>query len=311
MKAMVFTDYGVVEIKEVPDVTPAVGEVVVDVVRSGICGSDLHGISSPGFRVPPLVMGHEFVGRTSDGRRVAVNPLTSCGECDLCASDQPQLCRHRSLLGIHRAGGFAERVTAPAASLHTLPDGLEWDRAALVEPIANAVHAWHLADSPSGKRVGIIGCGPIGLACVEVARHFKASVVDGVDLSAGRRDVASALGAHRVGETLEGEYDVVFDAVGSAATRSSSLEHVVPGGIAIWLGLATPEPGIDAAHVVRFEKRIRGSFAYRDDEFAAALALARDLDLSWATTYSLDEGATIFTALMNGQSTPIKALLAP
>ena len=311
MKALVFTDYGVVQVKDVPEVTPDGGEIVVDVVRAGICGSELHGIASPGFRVPPMVMGHEFVGRTPDGRRVAVNPLHSCGECDMCAAGQTQVCRRRWLLGVHRAGGFAERVAVPLTSLHELPDDLDWDRAALVEPLANAVHAWHLAGTPAGLRVGVIGCGPIGLACVEVARNAKAAVVDATDLSADRREVASGLGADHVGEVLEGEYDVVFDAVGSAATRASSIEHVLPGGTAIWLGLATAEPGVDAAHLVRFEKQIHGSFAYRDDEFAAAIALARDLDLSWTTTYPLDEGAEIFTALMDGQSTPVKALLAP
>ncbi len=119
------------------------------------------------------------------------------------------------------------------------------------------------------------------------------------------------LGADAVAEALDGEYDVVFDAVGSAATRAGSLEHLAPAGCTIWLGLASPDPGFDAAHLVRFEKQVRGSFAYRDDEFAAALAMAGDLDLSWSTTYPLDEGATIFTALMNGQATPVKALLAP
>jgi threonine dehydrogenase-like Zn-dependent dehydrogenase len=311
MKALVFTDYGVVEVKDVPDVTPGDGEVVIEVVRAGICGSELHGISNPSFRVPPLIMGHEFVGTAPDGRRVAVNPLVSCGKCDLCLASRPQVCRYRSLIGVHRAGGFAEHVSVPLSSLHTLPDDLDWDRAAVVEPLANGVHAWHLAGSPIGQRVGIIGCGPIGLACLEVARHLKAAVVDAVDLSGERRDVASRLGADHVGEALEGEYDVVFDAVGTGATRSSSIEHVLPGGTAVWLGLATADPGVDAAHVVRLEKQIRGSFAYRDDEFASALAIAPDLDLSWTTTYPLDEGAVIFTALMKGQSTPAKALLAP
>jgi D-arabinose 1-dehydrogenase-like Zn-dependent alcohol dehydrogenase len=71
-------------------------------------------------------MGHEFVGRTDDGRRVAVNPLLSCGTCELCHRGETQLCRSRVLLGAHVAGGFAERVVAPLASLHNLPEGLDW-----------------------------------------------------------------------------------------------------------------------------------------------------------------------------------------
>ena len=311
MKAMVFTRVGVVEVLDVPDAAAADGDVIVEVDRAGICGSELHGIQTPGFRVPPLIMGHEFVGHTSDGRRVAVNPLIACGTCDLCRAGNAQLCRTRSLLGIHLAGGFAERVAVPASALHELPDGLDWDRAGLIEPVANAVHAWSLAGGPVAKRVGVIGCGPIGLACLEVARYYGAASVACADLSSERRDVASSIGADEVGEALEGEFDVVFDAVGTAGTRRASVERLIPGGTTVWLGLATAESGFDAAHAVRMEKRIVGSFAYSDAQFAEAVAIAARLDLSWSTTYPLSEGAEIFNALMSGQTTPIKALLQP
>lgn len=311
MKALVFTDLGVVKIQEVPDVAAGEGEAVVVVDRAGICGSELHGISTPGFRVPPLIMGHEFVGHTSDGRRVAVNPLTSCGECDLCALGKPQLCRSRSLLGIHKSGGFAERVVVPEGSIHELPVDLEFDRAALIEPLANAVHAWNLAGAAKGLRVGVLGCGPIGLACVEMARYGGAANVTATDLSETRRIVAEKVGGDVVGETLEGEFDVIFDAVGSAATHQSSVDHLISGGTTVWLGLASPNPGFDAMSIVRLEKNIRGSFAYSDKEFAKAIDIAPNLDLSWSTTYPLDQGVEIFTALMNGETTPIKALLQP
>ena len=311
MKALVFTGPGVVEVLDVDDSRSLPTEVTVHVARAGICGSELHGIATPGFRVPPLVMGHEFVGRLDDGRRVAINPLESCGECDLCVRDRPQLCRSRRLLGVHRAGGFAERVSVPAHAVHEIADELSWDRAALIEPVANAVHAWHRADAPVGARIAIIGCGPIGLACLEVARHFKAAEVTCVDLSPERRDVAVGLGADRIGDALEGEFDAIFDAVGVASTRASSLSHLMPGGIAVWLGLATPDPGFDALDTVRFEKSVRGSFAYSDEEFAVAVAIAPALDLSWSTTYPLAQGANVFYALMGGDSIPIKALLQP
>jgi threonine dehydrogenase-like Zn-dependent dehydrogenase len=311
MKALVFTAIGIVEIQDVPDVVAGDNEVIVHVDRTGICGSELHGIQTSGFRVPPLIMGHEFVGHTSDGRRVAVNPLTSCTTCDLCITGYTQLCRTRSLLGVHRPGGFAERVVVPRSSIHDLPDDIDWDRAALIEPTANAVHAWSLAGSPKDKRIGVIGCGPIGLACLEVARYGGASFIACADLSPDRAKVAASIGADVVGSSLEGEFDVIFDAVGTAPTRRNSLERLIPGGTTIWLGLATPDAELDAAGAIRFEKNIRGSFAYSDEEFSEAIRLAPHLDLSWSTTYPLAQGAEIFTALMNGQTTPIKALLQP
>ncbi len=311
MKAMVFTRPGVVEMQDVPDVVAKDGNVIVEVDRAGICGSELHGIQTPGFRVPPLIMGHEFVGRTADGRRVAINPLVPCGTCELCLSGKTQLCRTRAMLGIHAPGGFAERVAVPPSALHELPEGLDLDRAGLIEPVANAVHAWALAGAPKGARIGVIGCGPIGLACLEVARYYGAGSVTCTDLSEERRGVAASIGADVVADALEGEFDVIFDAVGSAGTRRASVEHLIPGSTTVWLGLATADAGFDAAHAVRMEKSIRGSFAYTDAQFAEAVAMAPHLNLSWSSTFPLSEGADVFNALMGGQSTPIKALLRP
>jgi threonine dehydrogenase-like Zn-dependent dehydrogenase len=311
MKALVFTALSVVEVLDVPEVILGENEVLVHVERAGICGSELHGIRRPSFRVPPLIMGHEFVGRTDNGRRVAVNPLLTCGTCDLCTSGKAELCRTRVLLGAHRAGGFAERAAVPASLLHDIPDNLAWDHAGLIEPVANALHAWHLAGSPSGRKIGVIGGGPIGLACIEVALANDAACIACAELSSERANVAQEIGAHFVADKLDGEFDVIFDAVGTAATRANSLEHLIPGGVTIWLGLATADCDFDAAAAVRLEKTIRGSFAYSVEEFVDAIELAPRLNLNWSTTYPLAQGAEIFLALMNGQSTPVKALLQP
>ncbi len=311
MRALVFVELNTVEVRDEREVVAGESEVIVHVARTGICGSELHGISQPGLRTPPLIMGHEFVGTTDDGRRVVVNPLVTCAECDSCRRGETNLCRRREFLGIHRPGGHAERVVVPHHLIHDLPVELSWDRAALVEPIANAVHAWNVAGRPVGGRVGVIGCGPIGLACIEVARHFGASGVDACDLSEERRGFASTLGADTVDVALGGEYDVVFEAVGVDVTRRSSIECIRPGGIAVWLGLTATDANIDAAHLVRFEKRVRGAFAYTDEEFRLALDIAPSLQLNWSTTFDFADGAAVFTSLMNGADKPIKALLKP
>lgn len=178
MKALVFTGPGVVELREVPEPVAGPGEELVHVVVAGICGSELHGVRTPGFRVPPLIMGHEFAGRTDDGREVIVNPILSCGACDVCERGLRNVCRHRRMVGVHRPGGFAQRVAVPAQALTPLPAGLGWAAAGIVEPAANAVHAWALAGSPSGARVGVIGAGAIGLACLLVARGGGAAVIE-------------------------------------------------------------------------------------------------------------------------------------
>ena len=311
MKALVFTAPGTLELLDVPEPDPAPGEVLVQVRAAGICGSELHGARQPGFRKPPLIMGHEFAGLTAGGEAVVINPILSCGHCGRCQRGLRNVCVDRQIIGVHRAGGFAERVAVPASALRPLPPGLPWETAALIEPAANAVHAWNQARGAKGARVGVIGCGAIGLLCLAVALSSGADQVDVSDLSPTRVATALRLGARAGGPGLQGEYDVVIDAVGSAATRTASVAHQRPGGTAIWLGLADADPGFDANALVRSEKRVLGSFAYRDEEFAQAMTLIREWDLTWADGYPLAEGAEIFTELMNGGLHPAKALLRP
>jgi alcohol dehydrogenase len=131
------------------------------------------------------------------------------------------------------------------------------------------------------------------------------------DTSAERLGLAAELGAARTTTRLEGEYDVVVDAVGAEATHRASVEVLRPGGSAVWLGLLSPLPGIDGQQVVRDEKRVIGSYCYTAAEFGSAIELARRLPLGWSTTYSLDSGATIFAELMNGRHDVVKAVLDP
>lgn len=310
MKALVFTAPGEVELQDVPEPAATDGEVVVAVRAAGICGSELHGVRRPGFRVPPLIMGHEFAGVTEEGTPVAVNPLLSCGSCDLCERGARQLCRKRRLIGVHLPGGFAERVAVPRSALRPVQPDLPFTAAALAEPAANAVHAWARAGAQAGQRIGVIGCGGIGLFCLLVAAHAGAERTRAADLASARRDVASRLGV-AVGTDLDGEFDVIFDAVGTAATRAASLARLAPGGTAVWLGLAEPEPGFDGNALVRGEQRVLGSFGYTDAEFGTALDLVARWDLGWATAFPLSAGERVFRTLLGGGTDPVKAVLIP
>jgi threonine dehydrogenase-like Zn-dependent dehydrogenase len=311
VQALVFTALKQVELQDVAEPTAGADEVVVHVAACGICGSDLHGILHPSIRVPPLVMGHEFAGTTDDGRRVVVNPLISCGACDLCDLGSPELCRNRSIIGIHRAGGYASSVVVPESQVYELPAGLPFSKAALVEPLANAIHAWRVAGVPAPRRVGILGAGTIGLVCLLVSKAFGDAEVHVADLAPERCAVAERLGADVVGTALEGEYDVVFDAVGATATRRRSLEVLRPGGTSVWLGLLDDATPVDGLDLVRGEKRVIGSFCYSDADFREAIALCASVDDSWVTTVPLADSAETFLELMNGRTDIAKAVIVP
>lgn len=315
MQAMVYTAPLELKILEVDEPVPGPGEVLVEVAAAGICGSELEGFASQSpFRVPPLIMGHEFTGRRLDtGEAVVVNPMVSCRTCDLCQRGLTNICRNRSIVGIHRAGGFAERVAVPALNCYALPDGVSLLTAALVEPLANAVHAFRLAQlyEPCPLRVGVIGAGALGFVTALVAHDRGVPAVEVSDLSALRRDLASATGANKVGERLEGEFDLVFDTVGSASTRASSLDLLRPGGTAVWIGLHGPDTGVDGMAVIRTEKRVLGTFCYQDLDYRAAVARIAALEPAGIASYPLEEGVEAFERLVDGDVSSVKTMLLP
>jgi threonine dehydrogenase-like Zn-dependent dehydrogenase len=308
MKALVFTQAGVVKLLERPEPIVGVDETLVTVRSSAICGSELHGFRSVGFRTPPLIMGHEFAGTTPDGRRVVINPLLSCGHCERCLSGEPQLCSERALIGVNRDGGFAQRVAVPNSALRELPDDLDWHTAALIEPVANAVHAVSHVGA-SARRIGVIGAGTIGLVCALVATAHGADVVI-ADVSDHRRATAVGLGL-KATDALEGQFDGIIDAVGLPVSRQAAVDRCRLGGTAVWIGLAADIVELSGNALVRSEKRIVGSFAYSREEFDRAIGLAATLDLSWSTAVPLSSSEEVFYALARGDTSMVKAVIVP
>lgn len=290
---------------------PAESEVLVDVAVAGICGSDVHAARDGGLlRTPPIVMGHEFSGMVGS-RRVAVNPMISCGECEYCVTDRSHLCRNRVIIGIQRAGGLAPKVSVPESSLVDLPDRVSMEAGAMVEPLAVAHHAVALCRPGAGDRVGILGAGTIGLLisflCTDLSEDVHVA-----DPDHRRLEFARGLGATGSGETLEGEFDIVFDAVGSATTHRLSLEHLKPGGTTVWVGNESRDPGFDAQMLVRIEQRVIGSAAYGPEDFKAAAGLIDDRVLEWADLRSLDEAPEVIYQLMEpAPGGPVKVLFRP
>src|SRR3954452_2253263 len=159
MRTLVWDGPDAMHVEEAPQPgDPGPGELVLRPEAVGICGSEVEGyLCHIGHRIPPLVMGHEFAGTVVaagegasefEGARVAVNPLSGCGECRLCLSGHTNLCRDRVLIGVHVPGAFADFVKVPASDARRLPDGVSARVGALMEPLADGVHAVRLA--PSG-----------------------------------------------------------------------------------------------------------------------------------------------------------------
>jgi threonine dehydrogenase-like Zn-dependent dehydrogenase len=249
--------------------------------------------------------------RLDTGEHVAVNPLVACGTCDLCGRGLPNVCRHRQIIGIQRPGGFAERVAVPAANCHPVAANVPLTTLALAEPLANGVHALGLVQrhDPWPQRVGVIGGGAIGLCQALVAAARGVPQVELCDLSPDRLAAADRAGISvRTGE-LTGEYDAVFDTVGTAATRGASTRLVRPGGTAMWVGLHGAEADLDGRAMIRNEIRVLTTFGYTQQEFRTAVDFAATLRPDWIGTAPLAAGAEAFRALLSGPVAASKTML--
>src|SRR5436305_1004131 len=245
MRAAVYHGPRDIRIEDVAEPVAGPGQVLLEVARNGICGSDLHtylGSSTGGaaMHVPGVVLGHEFAGLVrgagdgvddvAEGDAVAVAPIEWCGECWPCRRGWPNLCRHLALYGGYRRplhGGLAPFVAVSRRAVFAVPPGLAVDHAALAEPVAVAVHAVRRAPQPLGASMMVLGAGPIGLAVMQCARTAGAGVIIATDLSPARRAVARECGATEVvdpcvvrprsvaRDLTKNGVDVVFDTTGA------------------------------------------------------------------------------------------------
>ncbi|UYG07554.1 Zn-dependent oxidoreductase [Halomonas sp. M4R1S46] len=202
-------DYRLVD-TEVPDAAP--GEVLVRVAFAGICGSDMHIIHGDNAFVRfPRITGHEFAGLVEAvgegvedlavGDRVCIDPVISCGHCYPCRIGRPNVCTALEVIGVHRNGGFEERVNVPAGNVHRLPENLGLDAAALVEPYTIAANVLGRMQPHPGDRLLILGAGVIGLTILQVARAQGIEDITVSDVIDTRLATARELGATR---TLNG-----------------------------------------------------------------------------------------------------------
>lgn len=223
---------------DVPE--PKGGGVRVKVVSSSICGSDIHMLAQGAFG--DHVIGHEFAGVTDDGRAVAIEPITGCGQCSACDDGHRVHCAAGIyVMGVLGDGGMAEYVNVPAANIVVLPTGLDVRIASLVEPLAVAVHGLDRARVRDGDSVLVIGAGPIGLATGAALR------ARGIPYDIAARHDHQKVAAETLGANTEpnGHYDVVINAVGSTASLQQSAQSVKPMGRIGLVGVSWDGVGLE------------------------------------------------------------------
>jgi 2-desacetyl-2-hydroxyethyl bacteriochlorophyllide A dehydrogenase len=316
MRAFVITGPREAEVRQVEEPRPGPGEVVVDVERAGICGTDMEFFSrdmaylDTGEAGYPMRIGHEWCGVVSRlgagvdrywlGRRVTGDTMLGCRSCERCRAGRQHLCADRYEIGIRRGwpGALAQRLPVPVTALQELPDAVDATLGALVEPGGNALRAVRGAALAPGQRLLVTGPGTIGLLVAQIA------VAQGVEVhllgnTAHSLDFAASLGfAHRwTADTLPVlRFDAVIEASNAAHLPAHAVELVEPGGRVVYIGLSGTPSLVDSRRIALRDLTVvgvlsaSGGLAGTVELYASGAVDPRPLV---AATVGLDEAAAV------------------
>jgi L-iditol 2-dehydrogenase len=308
MKAVVVTEVGKFEFREMEPEKPGYDEVLVKVLVTGLCRTDLKLIRA-GHRdlVLPRIPGEEVVGTIvalgpgvaglSEGQRVYIYPGKSCGICEMCRNDAENLCHNMEIMGFHRHGGFAEYVVAPAASILPIPEAISAEEAVFAEPLSCCLNALELARISNGDAIGIWGGGPAGSLLARAA-DSKGALPHVIDPDPAR--------ARRSGGTIappQTLFNACIVAVGSADAYKEALTHLQPRGrLIVFSGLAPDASrlAVDFNELHYREQTITGAYgcSLRHGAEAIAAISARTVRVKDLISHSmplerLDEALTL------------------
>jgi threonine dehydrogenase-like Zn-dependent dehydrogenase len=325
VRAFVIRGPGDAGVEEVKAPVAGPGQVVVDVARVGVCGTDVECFTgamaylATGRIAYPLRIGHEWSGRVIEvgdgvdpawiGRRTTGDTMLGCGHCRRCLAGRHHVCAELAELGFHSdwPGALAERVVVPLASLHPLPDAVDDAAGAMVEPGGNALRAARATDARAGDRVLVLGAGTIGL----LTTRFLAAT--GVEVHVtGRSERSRAVarsfalpGVWAPDEVPAMAWDAVIDATDDPAAPALALSLVEPGGRVVAIGLAGNASTIDVRSVTLKDVTVTGILGGSAGLDGAVEAFADgsvDPRPLIAATIGLDALADAMTALAAGRT---------
>lgn len=314
MNALRFAPGPGLELVEMDVPSPRGGEVLIEVMAAGLCGSDVAVINGSRALGAPVVLGHETsgtvvgVGTGVDGsrvgERVVVAPIVVCGTCAFCASGAENLCANRTVIGLDRDGGLAQFTAVPAENALHLPEGVPAELGALcVDAVATPFHALHARARLTGSEaIAILGIGGLGQHAVQLAAAMTEGPVVAVDVRDGQLDLALTLGAsagvsaegeglaERLLEAAGGPLDVVLDCAGVGTSLDAALGALRPGGRAVRLALEhAPMQLSNPIGLVRSEITLAGSYGFTRAEVAEVLDMVAHgrLDLSESISHRI------------------------
>ena len=327
------------KIKDIEEPVSDKNNVIIDVKKCGICGSDIHywDMGQP----VGLVMGHEYSGIVTDpgmrddlkvGDHVTALPISPCGSCEACTTGNPQYCSktwtNATGLSLTNPGALAPKMAIRPDMVIKLPDNVSFDEGAMVEPTAVGLHAVRLANIKVGAKVLVIGGGIIGLVSALFAKKEGASyvVVSEVNEARGRKAVALGVADEWVNaknpdaieniiNKTEGGFDVVIECCGNSGAVTNALTTVKQGGTVILVGVAVEPITIPTMLAVMREITVQGAIAYTKEEFETCIELISNKQIDVMKfvdeIVGLKDVQKSYEKLTSGNSDAVKILVDP
>lgn len=341
--------YGVQDLRFEESPRPVIQDehdVIIKVKAAGICGSDLSRYQKLGPYVEGMTFGHEFSGevvevgpgvqRFKPGDRVGACPTFVCGKCEPCKSGYPSQCSELHVIGAKQPGSFAEYVKLPEDHLLHLPDEVDFETAALLEPSCVVAHGLYRANVQPGADIAIMGVGSIGLLAIQWAKIFGAKRIIAIDVDQHKLEIAKLLGAdilihssfHSPYEQLM-EYtdgrgvDVAIESAGSPITSAHVLSLPKKGGKVVFMGIPYANVNIERFYfekIARNELTVYGSWnalsaPFPGREWASSLHYMSTGQITVKPIIShrleLSEGPNTFRKIVNKEMSYVKVLFLP
>ncbi len=335
MKSVVIKGVKQFEVKDSKVPEKEQGKVIIDVKKTGICGSDIHywELGNP----IGLVMGHEYSGTVIDnggredlkvGDRVTALPISPCGKCEACLRGDIHYCKdtwtYASGLSLDNPGGLAPQLSVRSDMVLKIPDNMTDEEGALVEPTAVGLHAINLAYIKIGDHVLVVGGGIIGLVSAMFAKKNGASKVVVSETNPKRGEAAVKLGVadewinaldEKAMNECSSTFDKVIECCGNTPAVNSAMNLVKAGGKVILVGVSMTPINLATIQTVMKEINVIGAIAYKKDEFAKCIDLISNKEIDVKKFISkeigLDEVQSAYEELYSGTSDCIKILVNP
>lgn len=300
MLQQIMTSPGVIEFREIPVPVPGDNDVLIKIMKIGICGSDIHVYHGEHpFTSYPVTQGHEVSGEIvsigsqvsslKPGQKVTIQPQVVCGTCYPCTHGKYNLCEELKVMGFQTTGVASHFFCVDASKVTALPEEMSYDEGAMIEPLAVAVHAVRQAGNVEGLRIVVLGAGPIGNLVAQTAKGFGASSVMITDVSDTRLKKAAECNIDHCINTKNVDLntamldafgpdkaDIIYDCAGNNITMGQAIKYARKGStiilVAVFAGMAT----VDLAVANDHELDIKSTMMYRNEDYLGAIQLVKE-----------------------------------